>query len=84
MSAVAQPVRPQGRKALYVNSSFTSHVVELSRAESRTLLDMLCRHIENPSFQMRHRWSPGTVAFWDNRSTQHVASGDYYPAHRLM
>lgn len=73
-----------GRKALYVNSCFTSHIVGLKPAESRALLDMLYRHVMNPEFQVRLRWQPNTIAIWDNRSTQHFAVGDYYPAHRLM
>ena len=73
-----------GRQALYVNSSFTSHIVGLKPAESRTLLDMLFRHIVNPEFQVRLRWQPDTLAIWDNRATQHFAVSDYYPQHRLM
>ena len=37
-----------------------------------------------PEFQARLRWQDGTLAVWDNRSTQHYAVGDYFPAHRKL
>lgn len=80
-SATAHPVirvHPEtGRKLLFVNGNFTTRIVELSEAESRNLLDYLFRHINSPEFMVRFHWEPGSVAFWDNRSTQHCAIGDY-------
>jgi len=77
-------VHPEtGRKVLYVNGSFTSHVKGLAGHESRAILDMLYRHIEsNVRFQCRVRWEPNTLVFWDNRCTQHHAAWDYYPHSR--
>lgn len=66
-----------GRQALYVNSIFTKRIVELEPIESDYLLQMLYRHIENPRFHCRFTWQPGSVAFWDNRCTQHRAISDY-------
>ena len=65
--------RPEtGRKALYVNSGFTSHIIELARFESDAVLQMLYRHIETQSaLAFRIRWTPNTRVFWDNRCTQH-------------
>jgi taurine dioxygenase len=37
-----------------------------------------------PEFQVRHKWRPNTVVFWDNRATQHYAIQDYFPATRKM
>jgi taurine dioxygenase len=72
-----------GRKVLYVNSGFTSHIAGLSRVESRALLDMLFRLIEStPRIQCRVHWQPGTLTFWDNRCVQHHAVWDYYPRSR--
>jgi len=69
-----------GRKLLYVNSGFTSHIVQLSQFESRCVLDMLFRMIERePILNCRIRWTNNTLVFWDNRCTQHHAVWDYYP-----
>lgn len=71
-----------GRKALFVNRTFTTRIVELNNAESDALLQMLFRHCENPVFQCRFRWRPNSVAFWDNRCAMHNAMWDYYPNRR--
>jgi len=72
-----------GRKILYVNSGFTSHIVGLSPAESRAVLDMLYHHIATtPRLHCRVEWEPNTLTFWDNRCTQHHAVWDYYPHSR--
>jgi taurine dioxygenase len=72
-----------GRKVLYVNAGFTSHIVGLSRAESRALLDLLFRHIDStPRLYCRVQWRPNTLTFWDNRCTQHHAVWDYHPHSR--
>ena len=72
-----------GRKALYVNRNFTTHIVGLRKSESDALLEMLYRHSETPEFQCRFAWQPNSVAFWDNRSAMHHAMWDYFPHGRL-
>jgi taurine dioxygenase len=72
-----------GKKCLFVNSNFTSHIKELSRAESDALLDMLYEHIAKPENVCRFNWETGSIAFWDNRCTQHYAVNDYH-ALRVM
>jgi taurine dioxygenase len=71
-----------GRKALFVNSGFTTRIVQLTRAESDALLQFLFRHVETPEFHCRFRWRANSVAFWDNRCVQHHAMWDYYPQRR--
>lgn len=72
-----------GRKFLYVNPAFTSHIVQLSRAESAAVLEQLYRHVEKSlSFQVRIHWQPGTLMFWDNWAVQHHSVWDYYPEER--
>jgi taurine dioxygenase len=71
-------VHPEtGRKLLNVNGNWTSRVVELTEAESRTLLDLLFAAVRSPDIQCRFRWTPNAVAFWDNRAVQHYAVADY-------
>jgi taurine dioxygenase len=66
-----------GRKSLYVNRIFTSHIRQLSRPESDTLLPFLYRWCEQSRFSVRYRWSPGDVGMWDNRTTLHSAVNDW-------
>lgn len=73
-----------GRKSLYVNANFTRSIVGMDPDEGQALLNRLYRQAEIPEVQVRLRWRPGTVAFWDNRSTQHYAVHDYGADHRLM
>jgi alpha-ketoglutarate-dependent sulfate ester dioxygenase len=65
-----------GEKALFVNPGFTSHIVDVSARESRAILDLLYAEITKPEYTVRLRWEPGTVAFWDNRATAHLAPRD--------
>ncbi|MFK7896727.1 MAG: taurine dioxygenase [Myxococcota bacterium] len=65
------------RKALFVNANSTTRIEGLSDAESRNLLPFLCEHIRAPEFQCRFQWSENAIAFWDNRSAQHLAVPDY-------
>jgi taurine dioxygenase len=67
------------RKALFVNQGFTTHIDGLPKEESRAILNYLFEHCTRPEFQVRFRWRPHSVAFWDNRSVQHMALWDYYP-----
>lgn len=72
-----------GRKYLFINEAFTSHIVQLTRTESNALLDLLFRHIEkNQVFQTRIHWQADSLVFWDNWATQHHAIWDYYPHER--
>ena len=68
-----------GRPALWVNTGFTTRIVELSRAESDALLALLFHHLETPDFACRFRWSRYAMALWDNRAVQHCALFNYLP-----
>ena len=68
-----------GRKLIFVNSSYTTHIVGVSKDESAAILGYLYKHCSNANFQVRFRWQPNSVAFWDNRCTWHQAMWDYFP-----
>ena len=71
-----------GRKAIYVNRTFTTRINELGDSESEALLDFLFDHCELIDFQIRFRWERNDVAFWDNRCVLHRAIWDYWPHER--
>jgi taurine dioxygenase len=73
-----------GRRALFVAGGFMDQIVGMHRDESDALLGFLSRHVENPNFAVRWRWTEGDVAVWDEASTNHRALSDHYPAHRVM
>lgn len=73
-----------GERSLYVNSAFTTHIVGLSKKESDWLLEHLYSQASVPEYQCRFRWKVNSIAFWDNRSCQHYAVADYFPAPRVM
>jgi taurine dioxygenase len=66
-----------GRKALYVNSNWTTRIDGLSDTESHDMLQLLFNHVGSPQFQCRFRWTTNALAFWDNRAVQHFAVADY-------
>jgi taurine dioxygenase len=73
-----------GRKTLFVNAGFTSHLCGMPRDESEALLELLCKQAATPEYQCRFRWTPGSLALWDNRAVQHYAASDYWPKRRVM
>ena len=70
------------RPLLFVNSLFTQRIIGLPEHESREVLEFLFAHLEREEFQVRFSWRADSVAFWDNRQTQHRPINDYWPAHR--
>ena len=73
-----------GRRALFVNTAHTTRFAGWTEEESRPLLEFLFAHLTRPEFTCRFNWRRGSLAFWDNRATQHYASSDYWPARRVM
>ena len=73
-----------GRKSLYVNRPFTVRFSGMTEAESQPLLEYLYTHATRPEITCRFRWKKHSVAFWDNRCTQHYALNDYHGHRRTM
>jgi len=73
-----------GRKILFVNWVYAVRFADMTEEESAPLLDFLNRHSQRPEFQIRFRWRKGSLALWDNRSTQHIAVNDYPGYRRVM
>jgi taurine dioxygenase len=71
-------VHPEtGERALFVNPSFTRHVLWLSPRQSAIILRLLFDHLASPEFGYRLKWTPGDLVIWDNRSTVHLAPADH-------
>ena len=81
-------VHPEtGRKGLFVSGNWVDRIVGLSDEESDSLLHFLYEHVKSPELQCRFRWERDSIAFWDNRITQHYAVADYRERrimHRVM
>ena len=73
-----------GRKSLYVNPGFTLGFEGWSDEESKPLLEYLYAHAARPEFTCRFQWKAGSIAFWDNRATWHLAVNDYQGHRRMM
>jgi taurine dioxygenase len=71
-----------GRQAIFVNPVFTMAIKDVPERESKAILDFLYDHCSQPHWQVRFRWEPESVAFWDNRCVQHIAMWDYFPGVR--
>jgi len=72
------------RRCLYVNVAHTSHFKGMTEAESRPILQYLFQHQVKPEFTCRFRWRKGSLAFWDNRASQHNPINDYHGYRRVM
>ncbi|MFT6958454.1 MAG: taurine dioxygenase [Halieaceae bacterium] len=73
-----------GKKVIFVNSLFTTHIEGVRSAESIAILEFLYQHITTAEYTCRFTWEPNSIAIWDNRSTQHKPINDYFPAERRM
>ena len=73
-----------GRRALFLGGGFMRRIVGLHPDESRAILDLLARHIDDARYHCRWRWTPGDLAVWDERSTNHRSAGDHFPQARSI
>ena len=73
-----------GRKALYVNVAHTAGIVGMPPEQSEPLLQHLFQHQVKPEYTCRFQWRTGSLAFWDNRCTQHYPVNDYHGYRRIL
>jgi taurine dioxygenase len=81
---VVQTHPETGKKVLFVNALFTTHIEGLPPLESAEVLQFLWRHASLPEFTCRFNWQPNSMVLWDNRSTQHKPVNDFFPATRRL
>lgn len=81
---VVRLIPETGRRVLYVNPEFTCRFEGWTRRESLPLLRYLFDFAVRPEFVTRFRWTPGSIAFWDNRQVWHFAVNDYQGQRRVM
>ncbi|QLL08431.1 TauD/TfdA dioxygenase family protein [Mycobacterium vicinigordonae] len=77
-------VHPETGERTLLAGDFVRNFVDLDSQESAALFELLQRRITLPENTIRWNWTPGDVAVWDNRATQHRAVADYDDQHRLM
>ena len=65
-----------GERALFITPGFTARILGVSPSQSDQLLDLFFDEVTNPAYTVRFRWRPGSIAFWDNRATAHLAPAD--------
>lgn len=72
------------RKCIFVNPGWTLGLEDMNDDEAGPLLEFLFDHTVRPEFTCRFRWQPGSLAFWDNRCTQHSPIDDYFGKRRHL
>ncbi len=68
-----------GRKAVYIHPGKAVKIDGLTETETRAFIDALLPHLIKLEFTYRHKWQPGELVLWDNRSLLHLAYRDYDP-----
>ena len=72
-----------GKKCIYVNAVFTREIIGIDCHEATGMLTFLLDWLKKPEFMIQHQWEAGGLAIWDNRSTQHYATADFWPYRRV-
>jgi taurine dioxygenase len=76
--------RETGNKVLWANFTMRPILLGLPEAESKELLTIVLNQYRKPAYQVRFKWAPGSVAFWDNRAAVHYAVKNYGDYPRLL
>ena len=67
-----------GERVLFASPSYIKSIVGLTPREAQKLLELIWEHVTRPEYTVRFKWNPGDIAFWDNRSTSHLAPTDIF------
>ena len=73
-----------GRRALFMSSQTCYYVGNMPFEEGRALYGELMAHATSAPFVYQHKWVPGDLAVWDNRTTMHRAVPYEWRKKRLM
>lgn len=72
-------VHPEtGERVLYVSPTYVKSIKGMTPRESQKFLEILWEHAVRPEYTVRFKWNEGDIAFWDNRSTVHLAPTDIF------
>lgn len=72
-------VHPETKeRVLFASPSFLKSIVGMTPRESTKMLEILWEHVVRPEYTVRFKWNAGDIAFWDNRSTAHLAPRDIF------
>ena len=74
---LVQPHPETGRRALYSTLGYIIGIEGMPQAEASALLAELHAWQGRDEFVYAHRWEPGMLIMWDNRSVLHKATGGY-------
>jgi taurine dioxygenase len=77
-------IHPETGEHVLVLGHFLKKINGLSSVDSASLFNLLQSHVTRPENTVRWRWTPGDVAIWDNRATQHYGVADYGDQLRVL
>ncbi|WP_431896477.1 TauD/TfdA dioxygenase family protein [Nonomuraea sp. bgisy101] len=70
-------VHPETGERSILLGDFAKHLVGLPRDVSASVIALIQDRVTQVENTVRWRWSPGDVAVWDNRATQHRVVHDF-------
>lgn len=73
-----------GRKAIYAGGNVPWRISGMPVEESLPLITFVQEFAVQSRFTYRHRWQPGDLILWDNRSAMHKATAYDQSRHRRL
>jgi len=73
-----------GRQAIYGCMGYTIGIEGMEQGEAEALLRELHQWQSKEECVYRHKWQPGMLIMWDNRSVLHAATGGFEGYDRLL